>query len=83
MYWPLSRVALVLERTGRNVESLPLSAYRHQPFYVLKTDALDRFGTRLEKRYTSQEIRDLLGAAGFGPVEFNDEWPFWCALARA
>ena len=83
VYWPLSRVALVLERAGRDVESLPLSAYRHQPFYVLKTDALDRFGTQLEKRYTRQEIRDLLGGAGFDRVEFNEEWPFWCALARA
>ena len=83
VYWPLSRVALVLERTGRNVESFPLSGYRNQPYYVLQTDALDRFGTRLEKRYTRDQIRSMLSAAGFSDIEFNEDWPFWCAVARA
>ena len=83
VYWPLSRLALGVERTGRDVGSLPLSGYRHQPFYVLKTDALDRFGTRLEKRYTRDEVRSMLTGAGFSSIEFNEDWPFWCAVARA
>jgi hypothetical protein len=50
---------------------------------VLRTDALDRFGTRLEKRYTMAEIERLLTEAGFSEVSFNKEWPYWCAIARA
>lgn len=83
VYWPLARAARLLERTGRSVDRIPLSAYRHQPFYVMQTDALDRFGTQLEKRYTRAEILEMLTAAGFHDVEFNDDWPFWCATARA
>jgi hypothetical protein len=62
---------------------VPLSSYRDQPFYVMQTDALDRFGTRLEKRYTRSEIEQMLRSAGFSRVEFNPDWPFWCAVARA
>lgn len=83
VYWPLARLSRLLERRGRDVGRIPLSAYRDQPLYVMRTDALDRFGTRLEKRYTRDEMRSMLEAAGFGDVEFNPEWPHWCAVARA
>lgn len=83
VYWPLSRLARLIARRGRDVDAMPLSAYRDQPFYVLRTDALDRFGTQLEKRYTKLEIERLLLDAGFNDVTFNDEWPYWCAVARA
>lgn len=82
VYWPLSRVARLLERVGVDVDGLPLSAYRHQPPYVLRTDALDRFGTRLEKRYTKEEIDRMLTTAGFSEIRFNPEFPYWCAVAR-
>ena len=48
VYLPLARTAAVLERTGVDVGAIPLSAYRAHSFYVMRTDALDRFGTRLE-----------------------------------
>ncbi|MCZ7629317.1 MAG: class I SAM-dependent methyltransferase [Microthrixaceae bacterium] len=51
-YWPLARFSKLLEGLGKDPSRLPLSAYRDQPFYVMRTDALDRFGTGLEKRYT-------------------------------
>lgn len=83
VYWPLARTARLLERRGREVGRVPLSSYRDQPFYVMRTDALDRFGTRLEKRYTREQIASMLTSAGFEEVEFNDDWPYWCAVARA
>lgn len=83
VYWPLARLSSALERAGRDVGRIPLSSYRDQPFYVMKTDSLDRFGTRLEKRYTRAEITKMLEGAGFHDVRFNDDWPFWCATAWA
>ena len=83
VYWPLARLSRTLDRRGHDVARIPLSAYRDQPFYVMQTDALDRFGTQLEKRYTKDEIRSLLEGAGFHDVHFNEDWPYWCALARA
>lgn len=83
VYWPLARLSRLVERFGLDPSRLPLSAYRDQPFYVMRTDALDRFGTQLEKRYTRAEITSMLTKAGFGEISFNQDWPFWCALARA
>src|SRR5947209_17223762 len=45
VYWPLSRAAKLAERMGNDVVDYPLSIYRDRHFYVMRTDALDRFGT--------------------------------------
>jgi SAM-dependent methyltransferase len=83
MYLPLARTARLAARLGLPVDSFPLAAYRDQPFYVMKTDALDRFGTRVERRFTRDELADLLTAAGFRDVVFREGWPHWCAVGRA
>ena len=80
VYWPLSRMSAVIEKTGKNVENIPLSAYRDKSFYTLRTDALDRFGTRLKKRFTRNEIREMMKEAGLENVRFSDEAPFWCVV---
>jgi SAM-dependent methyltransferase len=80
VYFPLARTARLLERRGIDVESLPLAAYRDRSVYVMRTDALDRFGTRLEKRFTKAEVAALLRGAGLEAVTVGDEPPFWCAV---
>jgi SAM-dependent methyltransferase len=82
VYWPLARGAALAERLGANVSNVPLSLYRDRSFYVMRTDALDRFGTRLEKRFTSGEIRTMMEAAGLRRIRFNDAPPFWCAVGE-
>lgn len=81
VYWPLARSAALLEKFGREPGALPLSYYRDKSFYTMRTDALDRFGTRLEQRFTRKEITSMLEAAGFRDVRFSDREPYWCALA--
>ena len=79
VYWPLSRTARVLEKAGANVSNIPLSAYRDRSFYTLRTDALDRFGTRLEQRFSREDIRAMMEAAGLVDVVFSDSEPYWVA----
>ena len=81
LYWPLARIASVLEKLGITIDNFPLSSYRHRSFYVMRTDALDRFGTRLEKRFTRQEIRQMMEDAGLSEIRFREEMPFWVAVA--
>jgi len=81
VYYPLSRIALSLEMIGANVENFPLSDYRHKPFYQCKNDALDRFGTRLEQRFSRTEITTMLENAGFHQIQFSHKTPFWCCVA--
>jgi len=79
VYWPLARLAKVVEKMGGNVDSFPLSAYRDRSFYAMRTDALDRFGTRLEKRFTRKQIAAMMESAGLEGIVFSDS-PCWCAV---
>jgi len=80
VYLPLARSAKLLEWFGGLPDSWPLAYYRHREYYVMRTDALDRFGTRLEKRFSRQEIKSMLQSAGFTDIRFSDRQPFWCAV---
>ncbi len=82
VYLPLARAAALLEFFGANVEKVPLAFYRHRSFYTMRTDALDRFGTRLEQRFTSGQIRAMMEAAGLEDIKFSISAPFWCAVGR-
>lgn len=81
VYFPLSRFSKILEKFSINIKNIPLSYYRNKSIYSLKTDALDRFGTTLEKRYTKKEIEQMLIESGFHNIRFNDAEPYWVALA--
>ncbi len=80
VYWPLARLARGLESVGVNVENFPLCAYRRKSFYTMRTDALDRFGTRLEQRFTRQQIEEMMRHAGLTDIRFSEHVPFWCAV---
>jgi SAM-dependent methyltransferase len=80
VYLPLARGSRLLESAGVDVSRFPLSWYRNRSFYTMRTDALDRFGTRLEKRFTALEIQQMMSAAGLDRITFSDQPPFWCAV---
>jgi SAM-dependent methyltransferase len=80
VYWPLARAARWFERRGVDVSNFPLSFYRHRSFYTMRTDALDRFGTRLERRFTSGQIRTMMERAGLERIHVSPTAPFWCAI---
>lgn len=80
VYWPMARAAAVAERAGARVEHWPLAWYRHGSFYRMRTDALDRFGTRLEQRFTKAQIETMMSEAGLKDLRFSERAPFWVAL---
>ena len=80
IYLPLARFALFLEKLNFNVSNFPLSSYKNLSFYTMRTDALDRFGTRLEQRFTRKEIKNMMQNAGLENIEFSNSKPFWVAV---
>lgn len=80
VYWPLARISALLARIGMPHKSLPLAWYADKSFYVMRTDAYDRFCTRLEKRFTRLQIEQMLAHAGFESINFSDSPPYWCAV---
>ena len=81
VYFPLARSAKVLEKVNCLPDTWPLKYYRDRSFYVLRTDSLDRFGTRLEQRFTKVKIKKMLETAGFHNIQFSDKQPLWTAIA--
>ena len=80
VYWPLARFAALVQRLGLPTALIPLEAYRDRSFYVMRTDAYDRFCTSLEQRFTREQIRQMLADAGFAEIRFSEHVPFWCAV---
>ena len=46
----------------------------------MRTDALDRFGTKLEHRFTRTQIQKMMENAGLEQIVFSGNEPFWCAV---
>lgn len=80
VYFPLARLSKILEKLGFDVSNIPLSFYRDKSLYTLRTDALDRFGTRLEQRFTKKQIEQMMIDAGLEKIKFRDDEPYWCAI---
>jgi SAM-dependent methyltransferase len=79
IYLPLARLARWLEMRGKSVANFPLHHYANMPFLMMRNDALDRFGTQLEQRFSREEISQMLGRAGFDltSLSFSEAEPFW------
>jgi SAM-dependent methyltransferase len=82
VYWPLARFAALVERSGYSPSALPLEFYRNRKFYVMRTDAYDRFCTRLEQRFTRRQIEQMLRESGFDEIQFSEDTPYWCAVGK-
>ncbi len=71
VYYPLARLA--------RGPSWPLHYYSNKSFYSMRTDAFDRFSTRLELRFSRAEVRAMMERAGLVGIRFSPGAPFWVA----
>tara|TARA_Y100000589_G_C26697565_1_gene444365 strand:+ start:83 stop:397 length:315 start_codon:yes stop_codon:yes gene_type:complete len=82
IYLPLARLSLILELFGLNVKNIPLSYYRKSSFYTMQTDSLDRFGTKIEHRFTKDEIYTMMENSGLKNIKFSNTVPYWVAVGE-
>ena len=64
-------------RRGRRLaDALPLKTYADYPFSVCVNDQFDRFSAPLERRFTADEVQDMLRSAGLTEVSVlpNHGW---------
>ena len=80
IYYPISKLVLFLKKIGFDIKNFPLYSYRSKSFYVMRTDARDRFGTPLEKRFTKKEIYKMMVQSGLEKIKFKNGPPFWTAI---
>ena len=82
VYWPLSRFSGLLFKMGmkKSAAKIPLSSYANKSFYNMRNDCLDRFGTRLEKRFLRNEVEAMMKTAGLTDIVFGERGAFWHAV---
>jgi len=83
VYWPSARLSALLVVAGMRTlaDALPLSFYRDRTLATMLNDSLDRFGTRLERRYSRSEVVALLNEIGAVDVRVSSGPPYWHAVA--
>jgi hypothetical protein len=69
----------MLQAMNFRVSNFPLHHYSDLSFYVMRNDALDRFGTTFEARFSKREIIQIFALAGFDmtTIKFSEKEPFW------
>ena len=80
IYFPLAKLSKCFEYFSMNVDNIPLSYYRNASFYTMQTDSLDKFGTKLEKRYSKEEIKNMMIKSGLINISFACNRPYWTAV---
>jgi SAM-dependent methyltransferase len=84
-YMPFVLLCRMMDRinfTRKFIKYIPLSFYRRTTFNVIRNDALDRFGTPLEQRFSKKDIQRMMEDCGLGQIHFSNEEPFWHAIGK-
>ncbi len=61
---------------------IPLYRYENTSYYIIRNDALDRFGTPLEQRFSKAEIETMMKEGGLTDIVFGTAIPYWHAIGR-
>lgn len=67
---------------GKMYMKIPLAYYRDKSWNIIRNDALDRFGTPLEQRFSKQQITEMLELAGMHNFQFSEGEPYWHVVAQ-
>ena len=84
IYLPLVLIVRTVKALGGTqlYKKLPLAYYENKNLRIMRNDALDRFGTPLEKRFSKVEIREMMEKAGFTNIQFSEGQPYWHAVGQ-
>ncbi len=61
---------------------IPLHGYQNRSFFMIRNDALDRFGTRLEQRFSKKQVVEMMEAAGLTDIVISPGIPFYHAVGK-
>lgn len=84
VYLPLVGLSGLIKVLGGSnfYKKIPLSYYLGKSLNIIRNDALDRFGTPLEQRFSKQQITEMMSSAGLSDIVFSNQEPYWHAVGR-
>ena len=84
IYIPLKFLSRLLKFFFKNdfYKKVPLYYYHDKSFNIIRNDSLDRFGTPLEKRFSKNEIKEMLIKIGAKEIVFSANEPYWHVICK-
>jgi SAM-dependent methyltransferase len=84
LYMPFVLASRLLNYFGLNkiARKVPLSDYANKTFFIIRNDSLDRFGTRLEHRFSKKEVIELMERSGLENIVVSPTSPYYHAVGR-
>lgn len=84
IYLPFVWIGKLLIAVGQKkvADKLPLKFYQDKSFFIIRNDALDRFGTSLEQRFTKAQVISMMQNAGLQDIKISDIEPYWHAVGK-
>ena len=61
---------------------MPLHGYQNRSFFIIRNDTLDRFGTRLEQRFSAKEVIEMMQDAGLTDIVISPGIPLYHAVGK-
>ncbi len=61
---------------------IPLAAYANKSFFVIRNDSLDRFGTRLEQRFSKKQVIEMMEKCGLANIVVSPGTPYYHAIGK-
>ena len=61
---------------------MPLHGYQNRSLFMIRNDTLDRFGTRLEQRFSAKQIIEMMESAGLADIVISPGIPLYHAVGR-
>ncbi len=83
IYYPLSKFSnLILKLGFKNIsKKIPLEYYKDKSIMIMRNDALDRFGTPLEQRFSKKYIEEILKKNNYKNITFSKHKPYYHLIA--
>lgn len=84
VYMPFVLLTRFLNFIGLKKAALkiPLSDYANKSFFIIRNDALDRFGTSLEQRFSKKEVIAMMENSGLTSIVVSPGTPYYHAVGK-
>jgi len=84
IYMPFILIGNFISKIGlkKIADKLPLKFYQDKSFFIIRNDALDRFGTSLEQRFTKNQVIEMMQNSGLQEIKVSNGEPYWHAIGK-
>lgn len=83
-YMPFVATGRLLNFVGLKKFSnkLPLRDYQNKSFFIIRNDALDKYGTTLEQRFSKEQVIALMKNSGLDNIRVSPQSPYYHAVGQ-